>query len=113
MTPTSVVLLQELERFNKLIKRMAISLSSLQKVRFIPVCAYLVYKFAALCHLLPTYVRKYGFATYNVNTFCVSLFTNAELRILRPTAVSITHKHMCHPIRDSFRANRGSGEAVE
>ena len=32
ITPTSVVLLQELERFNKLIKRMALSLSNLQKV---------------------------------------------------------------------------------
>lgn len=32
ITPTSVVLLQELERFNKLIKRMAVSLNSLQKV---------------------------------------------------------------------------------
>ncbi len=32
ITPTTVVLLQELERFNKLIKRMEVSLSSLQKV---------------------------------------------------------------------------------
>ena len=32
ITPTSVVLLQELERFNKLIKRMSLSLSNLQKV---------------------------------------------------------------------------------
>ena len=32
ITPTTVVLLQELERFNKLIKRMDISLNNLQKV---------------------------------------------------------------------------------
>ncbi len=32
VTPTCVVLLQELERFNKLIKRMETSLSNLQKV---------------------------------------------------------------------------------
>ena len=32
VSPTSVVLLQELERFNKLIRKMAISLNSLQKV---------------------------------------------------------------------------------
>ena len=32
ITPTTVVLLQELERFNKLIKRMSSSLSNLQKV---------------------------------------------------------------------------------
>ena len=32
MSPTSVVLLQELERFNKLIKRMETSLSNLQRV---------------------------------------------------------------------------------
>ena len=32
ITPTSVVLLQELERFNKLIKRMGTSLSNLQRV---------------------------------------------------------------------------------
>lgn len=32
VSPTSVVLLQELERFNKLIRRMAVSLNSLQKV---------------------------------------------------------------------------------
>ena len=32
ISPTSVVLLQELERFNKLIGRMSVSLSSLQKV---------------------------------------------------------------------------------
>ena len=32
ISPTSVVLLQELERFNKLIRRMSVSLSSLQKV---------------------------------------------------------------------------------
>ena len=32
VSPTSVVLLQELERFNKLVKRMAVSLNSLQKV---------------------------------------------------------------------------------
>ena len=32
INPTSVVLLQELERFNKLIKRMDISLNNLQKV---------------------------------------------------------------------------------
>lgn len=32
INPTSVVLLQELERFNKLIKRMDLSLSNLQKV---------------------------------------------------------------------------------
>lgn len=32
VSPTSVVLLQELERYNKLIKRMSVSLSSLQKV---------------------------------------------------------------------------------
>ena len=33
ISPTTVVLLQELERFNKLIKRMGLSLASLQKVR--------------------------------------------------------------------------------
>ena len=38
ITPTTVVLLQELERFNKLIKRMEVSLSSLQKVQFKSVC---------------------------------------------------------------------------
>ena len=32
ITPTTVVLLQELERFNKLIRRMSLSLSNLQKV---------------------------------------------------------------------------------
>ena len=32
ITPTTIVLLQELERFNKLIKRMSVSLSNLQKV---------------------------------------------------------------------------------
>ena len=32
MSPTTIVLLQELERFNKLIKRMSVSLSNLQKV---------------------------------------------------------------------------------
>lgn len=32
ISPTSVVLMQELERYNKLIKRMGISLSNLQKV---------------------------------------------------------------------------------
>ena len=32
ITPTAVVLLQELERFNKLIKRMDVSLNNLQKV---------------------------------------------------------------------------------
>ncbi len=40
ITPTTVVLLQELERFNKLIKRMEVSLSSLQKVHTcVCVCA--------------------------------------------------------------------------
>ena len=34
ITPTTVVLLQELERYNKLVKRMEVSLSNLQKVRF-------------------------------------------------------------------------------
>lgn len=33
ISPTTVVLLQELERFNKLIKRMDSSLNSLQKVK--------------------------------------------------------------------------------
>ena len=33
ISPTTVVLLQELERFNKLIKKMSSSLSNLQKVR--------------------------------------------------------------------------------
>ena len=33
INPTSVVLLQELERFNKLIKRMDVSLNNLQKVQ--------------------------------------------------------------------------------
>ena len=32
ISPTSVVLLQELERLNKLIRRMAVSLNTLQKV---------------------------------------------------------------------------------
>lgn len=32
ISPTTIVLLQELERFNKLIKRMSVSLSNLQKV---------------------------------------------------------------------------------
>lgn len=39
VTPTTVVLLQELERFNKLNKRIGVSLASLQKVRLI-VMAY-------------------------------------------------------------------------
>ena len=33
ISPTTVVLLQELERFNKLIRRMSSSLSNLQKVQ--------------------------------------------------------------------------------
>ena len=33
ISPTTVVLLQELERFNKLIKKMSSSLSNLQKVK--------------------------------------------------------------------------------
>ena len=33
ITPTTVVLLQELERFNKLVVRMKVSLATLQRVR--------------------------------------------------------------------------------
>lgn len=39
LTPQSVVLLQELERFNKLIKKMSSSLSSLQKVSVLHVAS--------------------------------------------------------------------------
>ena len=40
ISPTTVVLLQELERFNKLIKRMRISLQTLRRVRLY-LCALL------------------------------------------------------------------------
>ena len=50
VSPTSVVLLQELERFNKLIKRMAVSLNSLQKVNIHNTILY-------LCMVLYTYVH--------------------------------------------------------
>lgn len=38
LSPTSVVLLQELERFNKLVVRMSRSLAELQRVSMHPTC---------------------------------------------------------------------------
>ena len=38
ITPTTVVLLQELERFNKLINKMNVSLVTLGRVRSVSIC---------------------------------------------------------------------------
>lgn len=42
ISPTTVVLLQEIERFNKLVVRMQLSLAELQRVRMGP-CIYCVF----------------------------------------------------------------------
>ena len=48
INPTSVVLLQELERFNKLIKRMDVSLNNLQKVMILSITEHL-YSLIQMC----------------------------------------------------------------
>lgn len=56
ISPTSVVLLQELERYNKLIKKMVTSLNSLQKVRI----QYSITEPLMICHLLPFFQALAG-----------------------------------------------------
>lgn len=53
ISPTTVVLLQELERFNKLIVRMGKSLAELQRVSEIPVTGWDQLGFPALRTLTP------------------------------------------------------------
>lgn len=50
ISPTTVVLLQELERFNRLIKKMRTSLSTLRRVSM-PACVHCIYGYSEIGHL--------------------------------------------------------------
>ena len=99
VSPTSVVLLQELERFNKLIKRMAVSLNSLQKVLPHPHSHTFIY-----CHIC----MLHAFVQISILYFRVSLSPSNGVSCLpiqtcgKYTTVynaCVVKSTRCHPIR--------------